>query len=127
VTSICEYGDESLGSIKSFFQSRIALNYSRMALYRGVSKMVNWLVNFEAWVETTGTSSGRQLILEFLHECGFMYVIAEAVHIGNQLCQYGYLFPVSDSKNLVVKDDSSLYRFQVSLIIIKSELVLYPY
>lgn len=38
----------------------------------------------------------------------------EAVHIANQLCNYGYFFPVSDSKNLVVKDDGSLYRFQVS-------------
>ncbi|GLH02798.1 Regulator of G-protein signaling loco [Gryllus bimaculatus] len=36
----------------------------------------------------------------------------EAVHLANQLCQYGYFFPVSDSKNLIVKDDSSLYRFQ---------------
>nr|CAD7406042.1 unnamed protein product [Timema cristinae] len=36
----------------------------------------------------------------------------EALHIANQLCQYGYFFPVSDSKNLLVKDDSSLYRFQ---------------
>lgn len=39
----------------------------------------------------------------------------EAVHIANQLCQYGYFFPVNDSKTLTVKDDSSLYRFQVSL------------
>lgn len=38
---------------------------------------------------------------------------AEAVHIANQLCQYGYFFPVNDSKTLTVKDDSSLYRFQV--------------
>lgn len=37
----------------------------------------------------------------------------EALHIGNLLCQYGYFFPVSDTKNLVVKDDSSLYRFQI--------------
>ncbi|XP_044732204.1 uncharacterized protein LOC123295059 isoform X2 [Chrysoperla carnea] len=37
---------------------------------------------------------------------------SEALNIANQLCQYGYFFPVSDSKNLVVKDDSSLYRFQ---------------
>ncbi|XP_025161503.1 uncharacterized protein LOC105191558 [Harpegnathos saltator] len=36
----------------------------------------------------------------------------EAVHIANQLCQYGYFFPVNDSKTLTVKDDSSLYRFQ---------------
>ncbi|CAG9817050.1 unnamed protein product [Phaedon cochleariae] len=38
--------------------------------------------------------------------------IAQALNIANQLCQYGYFFPISDSKNLVVKDDSSLYRFQ---------------
>lgn len=37
----------------------------------------------------------------------------EAVHIANQLCQYGYFFPVNDSKTLTVRDDSSLYRFQV--------------
>ncbi|XP_063983628.1 uncharacterized protein LOC135165834 isoform X2 [Diachasmimorpha longicaudata] len=36
----------------------------------------------------------------------------EAVHLANQLCQYGYFFPVNDSKTLTVKDDSSLYRFQ---------------
>ncbi|XP_070506704.1 uncharacterized protein [Chironomus tepperi] len=37
---------------------------------------------------------------------------SEALNMGNQLCQHGYFFPVSDSKTLVVKDDSSLYRFQ---------------
>ncbi|XKL68419.1 hypothetical protein PGB90_003910 [Kerria lacca] len=37
----------------------------------------------------------------------------EAVNIANQLCHYGYFFPVSDSKNLIVKDDGSLYRFQI--------------
>ncbi|KAJ8686473.1 hypothetical protein QAD02_022267 [Eretmocerus hayati] len=37
---------------------------------------------------------------------------SEAVHIANQLCQYGYYFPVNDSRNLLIKDDSSLYRFQ---------------
>ncbi|XP_043676695.1 uncharacterized protein LOC122633165 isoform X2 [Vespula pensylvanica] len=36
----------------------------------------------------------------------------EALHIANQLCLYGYFFPVNDSKTLTVKDDSSLYRFQ---------------
>ncbi|XP_047359187.1 uncharacterized protein LOC124952804 isoform X3 [Vespa velutina] len=36
----------------------------------------------------------------------------EALHIANQLCLYGYFFPVNDSKMLTVKDDSSLYRFQ---------------
>ncbi|KAG5684823.1 hypothetical protein PVAND_014035 [Polypedilum vanderplanki] len=37
---------------------------------------------------------------------------SEALNMANQLCQHGYFFPVSDSKTLVVKDDSSLYRFQ---------------
>lgn len=36
----------------------------------------------------------------------------EAINLANQLCQYGYFFPVNDSKNLILKDDSSLYRFQ---------------
>ncbi|CAK1545257.1 unnamed protein product [Leptosia nina] len=36
----------------------------------------------------------------------------EAVNLGNLLCQYGYFFPVNDLKNLIFKDDSSLYRFQ---------------
>ncbi|XP_049867423.1 uncharacterized protein LOC126367750 isoform X2 [Pectinophora gossypiella] len=36
----------------------------------------------------------------------------EAINLANQLCQYGYFFPVNDLKNLVLKDDSSLYRFQ---------------
>lgn len=42
------------------------------------------------------------------------FVFTEALNLANQLCQFGYFFPVSDSKNLVVKDDSSLYRFQVN-------------
>ncbi|XP_073943801.1 uncharacterized protein isoform X2 [Choristoneura fumiferana] len=36
----------------------------------------------------------------------------EAMNLANQLCQYGYLFPVNDSKTPMLKDDSSLYRFQ---------------
>ena len=42
-----------------------------------------------------------------------MFVAVEAVHLANLLCQFGYYFPVSEQKNLLVKDDSSLYRFQV--------------
>lgn len=37
----------------------------------------------------------------------------EAVHLANLLCQFGYYFPVQELKNLIVKDDSSLYRFQI--------------
>lgn len=59
--------------------------------------------------------------------CLLYAFVVEAVHLGNQLCQYGYFFPVSDSKNLVVKDDSSLYRFQVSLMIIGYTLLKVNY
>jgi hypothetical protein len=39
----------------------------------------------------------------------------EAIHMANLLCQHGYFFPVGEcNKNLSVKDDSSLYRFQVN-------------
>nr|XP_049694999.1 uncharacterized protein LOC110372536 isoform X2 [Helicoverpa armigera] len=41
-----------------------------------------------------------------------MWLIFEAINLGNLLCQYGYFFPVNDLKNLILKDDSSLYRFQ---------------
>ncbi|XP_061383204.1 uncharacterized protein LOC116767225 isoform X2 [Danaus plexippus] len=37
---------------------------------------------------------------------------SEGLILANQLCQYGYLFPVSDSKVLALKDDNSLFRFQ---------------
>ena len=37
----------------------------------------------------------------------------EALHIATLLCHYGYFFPVSETKTLSVKDDGTLYRFQV--------------
>ncbi|KAK7004343.1 regulator of G-protein signaling 7 [Biomphalaria glabrata] len=36
----------------------------------------------------------------------------EAVKLAILLCHYGYIFPVTDLKNLTVKEDASLYRFQ---------------
>ena len=44
---------------------------------------------------------------------GFFLFSVEAVHLANLLCQFGYYFPINELKNLLVKDDSSLYRFQV--------------
>lgn len=37
---------------------------------------------------------------------------SEALNIAYHLCLHGYIFPVSDWKNLFVKDDSTFYRFQ---------------
>lgn len=41
---------------------------------------------------------------------------AEALHLANLFCQHGYFFPVNDNKPLTIKDDSTLYRFQIFLI-----------
>lgn len=35
--------------------------------------------------------------------------------MGNFIVKYGYIYPLQDPKNLTLKPDSSLYRFQVSL------------
>ena len=42
----------------------------------------------------------------------------EALHLASLLCQNGYIFPVADTKSLAVKDDGTLYRFQVRLVLI---------
>lgn len=42
-----------------------------------------------------------------------MCPLAEAVHLANLLCQHGYFFPVGDTRSLAIRDDSTLYRFQV--------------
>ncbi|XP_069050622.1 regulator of G-protein signaling 9 isoform X2 [Lepisosteus oculatus] len=36
----------------------------------------------------------------------------EAQNIGNLVVQYGYIYPLQDHKNLILKPDGSLYRFQ---------------
>ncbi|KAK7508075.1 hypothetical protein BaRGS_00001040 [Batillaria attramentaria] len=36
----------------------------------------------------------------------------EAQHLATLFCHYGYIFPVTDTRVLTVRDDTSLYRFQ---------------
>ncbi|KAH0510525.1 Regulator of G-protein signaling 9 [Microtus ochrogaster] len=36
----------------------------------------------------------------------------EAQNLGNFIVKYGYIYPLQDPKNLILKPDSSLYRFQ---------------
>ncbi|XP_014245516.1 regulator of G-protein signaling 7-like isoform X2 [Cimex lectularius] len=52
-------------------------------------------------------------LIEWLMEHLNIDDAVEAVHLANQLCQYGYYFPV-DCKTLTIKDDNSLYRFQAA-------------
>ncbi|XP_064634659.1 regulator of G-protein signaling 7-like isoform X2 [Lineus longissimus] len=51
-------------------------------------------------------------LIEWLMERLEIQDSAEAIHLGNLLCHYGYIFPVTDNRTLSVKDDNSLYRFQ---------------
>lgn len=38
---------------------------------------------------------------------------AEAIHLGSLIAAHGYIFPISDHV-LTLKDDGTLYRFQVT-------------
>lgn len=40
---------------------------------------------------------------------------AEAIHLGSLIAAHGYIFPISDHV-LTLKDDGTLYRFQVQKI-----------
>ncbi|EGW09280.1 Regulator of G-protein signaling 9, partial [Cricetulus griseus] len=40
------------------------------------------------------------------------HAMTEAQNLGNFIVKYGYIYPLQDPKNLILKPDSSLYRFQ---------------
>lgn len=49
----------------------------------------------------------------FLSVCvSFLMSTAEAIHLGSLIAAHGYIFPISDHV-LTLKDDGTLYRFQV--------------
>lgn len=51
--------------------------------------------------------------LRFVLACAlFLMSTAEAIHLGSLIAAHGYIFPISDHV-LTLKDDGTLYRFQV--------------
>ena len=65
------------------------------------------------YVEFRKTRENRIVHINLIvFHCYLFNISVEAVHLANLLCQFGYYFPIGELKNLLVKDDSSLYRFQ---------------
>ena len=84
---------------------------------RGIRWSTFQLPNFSLQVFAEQVWTGPDEWTCFLSLFFSNWPTAEAIHMANLLCQHGYFFPVGECKNLVVKDDSSLYRFQVSRLL----------
>uniref|UniRef100_A0A915JD24 DEP domain-containing protein n=1 Tax=Romanomermis culicivorax TaxID=13658 RepID=A0A915JD24_ROMCU len=63
-------------------------------------------------VSVPASFSGQDLI-EWLSRTLKIDDNAECVHLANQLCVYGYLFPVFDNATTSIRDNNTLYRSQI--------------
>ncbi|EDM06459.1 regulator of G-protein signaling 9, isoform CRA_e, partial [Rattus norvegicus] len=75
----------------------------RMAFLQKIEALVKDMQNPETGVRM---QNQRVLVTSVPH------AMTEAQNLGNFIVKYGYIYPLQDPKNLVLKPDSSLYRFQ---------------
>ena len=102
------WNDRSLMNISGKDKCRKQLSFISRVVVWHFNFYIPFLVHeiFKTSFDNTNTFFITYLILFFFS------VSVEAVHLANLLCQFGYYFPIGELKNLLVKDDSSLYRFQ---------------
>nr|XP_008522311.1 PREDICTED: regulator of G-protein signaling 9 [Equus przewalskii] len=75
----------------------------RMAFLQKIEALVKDMQNPE-----TGIKMQNQKVLV----TSVPHAMTEAQNLGNFVVKYGYIYPLQDPKNLILKPDGSLYRFQ---------------
>ncbi|GFN81928.1 regulator of G-protein signaling 7 [Plakobranchus ocellatus] len=98
-------------------------NKPRHAVYEKMEKLVQDMQQSETGVPVRSQKTFRTFITSVFTGSDLIQWLStrlklsddehsEAVKLAVLLCHYGYIFPVGDTKNLNVKEDASLYRFQ---------------
>ncbi|ERE69088.1 regulator of G-protein signaling 9-like protein [Cricetulus griseus] len=99
------------GRIVNINLSKDAQLFSKLARQRPISS--EFCRSIEALVKDmqnpeTGVRMQNQRVLV----TSVPHAMTEAQNLGNFIVKYGYIYPLQDPKNLILKPDSSLYRFQ---------------
>ncbi|KAG8129270.1 putative Regulator of G-protein [Naja naja] len=63
-------------------------------------------------VEMQDPQSGIKTQIQNMPEGNIPHTVVEGLHLGSMIMKCGYIYPLLDRKNLNLKADTSLYRFQ---------------